>query len=72
MIITSVHIKNWSLVITGTEKGKAVKTYCAIPPTNGNRVDVITSTNLEHGYRYDVGLIVIDIKHGVPWVHLYC
>jgi len=74
MTVTDVHISKdnkWCLVITGTEHNKDVITYCSIPPTNGNRVDVITPDKLEQGYRYDVGLIVIDIRHGVPWVHLF-
>jgi hypothetical protein len=74
MEVSKVYIspKNkWNLIIEGKEKNKVIKTHCAIPPTSGNRVDVITCSELETGYRYDVSLIVINIKHGVPWVHLF-
>ena len=74
MIVTSVHIdpKNkWSLVIEGKEKDRVIKTYCAIPPTDGNRIDVITPSELEPGYRYDISLIVIDIKLGIINVYLF-
>lgn len=75
MQVTNVHIDSttnkWQLIITGKEKNKVVITYCAIPPTDGNRVDVITPSDLEPGYRYDVSLIVIDIVQGIPIVHLF-
>ena len=74
MVVTSVHIdanNKWSLVIEGTERGKAVKTYIAIPPTSGDRIDIITPNVLDTGYRYDVELIVIEIKAAIPVVHLF-
>lgn len=61
----------WCIVIEGKEKDRVIKTYCAIPPTSGNRVDVINPNALEIGYRYDVSLIVIDIVEGIPIVHLF-
>jgi hypothetical protein len=74
MTVTNVHIDSdnkWQLVITGQERNKEVRTYCAIPPTNGNRIDIITPCELEQGYRYDQGCIVIEIKMGVANVHLF-
>ena len=74
MQVTNVHISTtnkWMLIIEGMEKGRNVSTYCAIPPTSGNRVDILTPDVLDTGYRYDVNVIVVDIKHGVPWVHLF-
>ena len=74
MVVTNVHIdpsNKWLLVIIGTENNKAIKTYCTIPPTTGNRVDIITSDDLEAGYRYDVSIIVINIISGIANIHLF-
>jgi len=74
MVVTKVSIdsdKKWCLIIEGQEKGKKVFTYIAIPPTDGNRVDVITDIDLETGYHYDQSVIVIMIINGTPSVTFF-
>lgn len=62
----------WTLNIEGTERGKTVKNYIAIPPTKGDRLDIITGSDFEQGYRYDIdGIIIIHILKGFPHVRLY-
>jgi len=68
MIVDNLHIdprNKWCLIIEGVEDGKRKRIYCAIPPTTGNRVDIITEFILEKGYRYNCkGLIFINIEKG--------
>ena len=55
----------WGLIIEGIEKGKPTKTLCTIPPTKGDRFDLITEFEITPGYRYDCkGIIIIDIIQG--------
>lgn len=63
----------WQLNVEGTNnKGKKYTQIIAIPPTNGNRVDLITGNSLEEGYRYNIdGVIVINIISGEPQVTLF-
>lgn len=62
----------WTIVIEGIEKDKRVKTYCSIPPTDGDRLDIITDCNLKDGYAYDIsGVIVVNILNGFPHIRFY-
>jgi len=68
LLVDKIHIdpKNkWCLIIEGSENKKRQKTYCAIPPTDGDRTDIITEHALPSGYKLDCkGLIIVNIKKG--------
>jgi hypothetical protein len=55
----------WLLVREGIDdKGKNFTTTLAVPPTKGDRTDIITDKPLEEGYRIGVDIIVIVILSG--------
>lgn len=55
----------WLLIREGIDdKGKTFTTTLAIPPTKGDRMDIITDKSLEEGYRMDVDIIFIVIING--------
>ena len=55
----------WLLIREGIDdKGKTFTTTLAIPPTKGDRMDIITDEPLEDGYRMNVDIIFIVIIKG--------
>ena len=66
--LTKVYIDpehKWLLIRKGIdEKGREFSTSLAIPPTTGDRVDIITNDDINAGYRIDMDIIVIIIKYG--------
>ncbi len=75
MKITKIYldrINKWTLIIEGiTDKGKDSMTMTAIPPTDGNRTDIINTSTLGEGYQYNCkGLIIIKIIDGQPKLEL--
>ncbi len=67
-ILTGISIDpnhRWLLIREGIdEKGRKFTTSLAIPPTKGDRIDIITDKDLGEGYRCDVDAIVIVIIKG--------
>jgi len=64
-------INKWCLVIEGVEekkkKNQIIKKYIAIPPTSGDRVDIINLSNrdiFKQKYFYNFNGIIIIIKNG--------
>jgi len=57
----------WTIIFE-YEDGK--KNYCAIPPTNGNRTDIILGEDHPKGYRLDIDCIIIQITNGEPKILL--
>lgn len=57
--------KNKWVIVFEDEKGKKINSW-AIPPTNGNRVDLICYNDTKYGYVYDAEAIIINIKNGEP------
>lgn len=53
----------WNIVIVN-EKGK--KNYISIPPTEGNRIDIIRYDKSIIGYNIDFKGIIIIINNGEP------
>lgn len=58
----------WEIVFEDKD-GKQINAW-AIPPTNGDRVDIICYDDTKPGYVYDAEVIVINIKNGEP--ELFC
>lgn len=58
----------WCITIEqANDKGRVEKHYMAIPPTNGDRVDIYSTEKLISYYNYDVkNVIVVLIKNGEP------
>ena len=75
MEVTKVYTESknkWAITVEGIEKGREVKTFIAIPPTTGDRLDIILGSDLKEGYRYDIdGIIIIHILNGFPHVRYY-
>jgi len=74
LTVTRIYLdpsNKWAIVVEGVEKNKPSKTYIAIPPTNGNRVDVISTVTQKSGYNYDTEVIVVNVVNGNPRVELF-
>lgn len=56
----------WCIIFTENSTGKILN-YVAIPPTSGDRLDIISFRKLIEGYNYDVKGIVIYVKNGNPF-----
>lgn len=61
MIIERDKLNKWKLNIM---KDNKIINYIAIPPTNSNRVDIISSKDLCKGYNYKIDCIIIRIING--------
>jgi hypothetical protein len=75
MKITDIYLDEndkWTLIIEGiNEKGRTIKTMTAIPPTDGNRTDIITNFPIGEGYQYNCkDLIIIRVIDGQPNLEL--
>lgn len=76
MEITDLYLdenNKWTLIIEGIkENGRTDKVIIAIPPTDGNRTDIINSEGYkDSGYQYNCkGLIIIKIIDGQPNLEL--
>lgn len=57
--------KNKWCIIFENKDGKRLS-YCAVPPTDGSRIDIITKQK-NFGYTFDIDAIVIVIKNGEPY-----
>lgn len=66
--LTKVYIDpehDWLLIRKGIDdKGREFSTSLAIPPTDGDRIDIITNDDIDTGYQIDMDIIVIIIKYG--------
>lgn len=60
MIIQDANNK-WQLVVK--KNGKIIN-YIAVPPTDGNRIDIITNSDLLAGYNYNIDCVIIVIEEG--------
>jgi ribosomal protein S3AE len=56
----NITVKNWCLTMSDSKRTY----YIAIPPTKGNRIDIITDVELQKGYNYKCDPIVIEIREG--------
>ena len=54
----------WTLVFT--DKNGKIINYIAIPPTTGNRIDLITNSQIDAGYAMDLNIIIVKIINGEP------
>ena len=52
----------WCLNILNKKINKT--TFLAIPPTDGDRTDIITNNKMEQGYNYGIDCIILEIKNG--------
>jgi len=57
--------KNKWTIIFEDKKGRIIS-YCAIPPTKGNRTDIITHDKILNGYTFGIDAIIILIINGEP------
>jgi hypothetical protein len=55
----------WCIIIEDENNSKK-KHFIAIPPTNGNRIDVISYDQIHLGYNYKLNGIIIIIINGEP------
>ena len=55
----------WILIREGIDNGKKFTTSLAIPPTNGDRIDIISDKDINEGYLCDADVIIIIIKNGI-------
>lgn len=62
----------WLIVIEGIENNRKIKNYIAIPPTTGDRLDIITNFDIKGGYNYDIdGAIIVNILNGFPHISFF-
>ena len=64
----------WCICIEGKDvKGNDIKVWHAVPPTNGDRIDIFNDKETNTLYKFDFGGIVIVIKDGeiynLVWTH---
>lgn len=74
MTVTRTYLdptNQWAIVVEGKENNRPTKTYIAIPPTDRNRVDVISTDPQKSGYNYDTEVIVVNIINGKPSIELF-
>ena len=66
--LTKIYIdpnNRWLLIRKGIdEKGREFSTSLAIPPTDGDRIDIITNDDINAGYQIDMDIIIIIILCG--------
>jgi len=55
-----ITIDKWTLICNEGNK----RNYIAIPPTNKDRIDIITFDKMIQGYNYNVDAIIVIIKEG--------
>ena len=55
----------WNLIITTSDNKKH---NISIPPTDGNRIDIITNDKILNGYNLNIDAVIITIKKGTPTV----
>jgi len=63
-IITIMPEHKWCLNITDLKTKKKIQT--TIPPTDGDRIDIITDDKMIEGYNYGIDCIIIEIRDGEP------
>lgn len=65
MTITFDKKNKWCIIINTIDNKKH---YIAIPPTNDDRIDILNLNNMLKGYNYNVDVLIITIKKGVPTI----
>ena len=56
----------WLLIREGIDNnGRNFSTSLAIPPTTGDRIDIISDEVIHEGYKINADVIIIIIKKGI-------
>jgi len=55
----------WLLIREGIDNGRKFSTSLAIPPTKGDRMDIISDKDIHEGYNINTDVIIIIIKKGI-------
>ncbi len=68
--IAHIDKKNkWAIIFTDKTNGRIIN-LISIPPTKGNRVDIITYDKIIPGYSMGIDAIIVIIENGEPFLML--